>query len=63
MCRRRTNLLSVCTVDGKLTQYQSQEEIAKEIRRKEFFKFGGTAELYLFSMNIKQSIKQFRKEH
>jgi hypothetical protein len=59
--RRRNNLLSNCKTDGTLTNFQTREEIAKEIRHQEFLRFGGTAALYLFSMSVKKSIAEFRQ--
>lgn len=62
MERKRNNLEVTCTPVGVLINYKTREEIEKMRRRKEFFKFGGTAELYLFSMKLKQEIAQFKAE-
>lgn len=62
MERRRNNLAVTCTPMGVLINYQTREEIEKIRRRKEFFKFGGTAELYMFSLKLKNEINSFRHE-
>lgn len=59
--RKRTNLLATCTMSGELKCFQSKEEIAQQTRRKEFLRFGGTVDLYLFSMSVKKSIAEFRQ--
>ena len=61
--RRKKNILTVtCTPAGVITNHQTLEEIETMRRRREFFKCGGTAELYLFSMKLKKEIEEFKSE-
>lgn len=62
MCRPRQTPIASCKPDGSLTCFETKEQIALQRRRQEFFKYGGSAELYLFSIAMKKAIQQFRNE-
>lgn len=58
--RKRTNLVATCSKTGYLKIFVSKTEIEVQQRRKEFFKSGTTAELFIFSQGVKNAIKNFR---
>ena len=60
--RLKAKLVVTCTPEGVLKNFSTKEEIERQKRRREFFKFGGTAQLYLFSISLRKEIDSFRRE-
>lgn len=58
--RKRTNLVATCTRSGYLQIFTTKKEIEVQQRRKEFFKSGATAELFIFSQGVKNAINKFK---
>lgn len=60
--RKRNNILYSCKGEA-IINFQNNEEIERQKRRTSFMRSNcQTAELYLFSIALKNSYKQFKKE-
>ena len=60
--RLQVKKVASCTPDGVLISYQTAEEVAKQVRRREFFKLNCTASMFLYAINVKKRIQEFKKE-